>query len=100
VVLNPAVDAAWPTKESEVVGTHTARSAIPLIKEHLLDGFRLLLSQRRRNRALSLLKLLRCPSCTSDSLSSTESALTCSQCGMQYPIRNGIPVLYPRSMNV
>lgn len=100
VVLNPEVDAAWPTKVSDVVSTHMARSGIPLIKERLLEGFRLLLSQRRRNRALSLLTLLRCPSCKADSLSSTESTLTCSQCRMQYPIRNGIPALYPHSMKV
>jgi uncharacterized protein YbaR (Trm112 family) len=100
VVVNPAVDAAWPTKETEVVSTYSARSGIPLIKERLLDGCRLLLSQRRRNRSLSLLELLRCPSCTAESLSSTESALTCLQCRMRYPIRNGIPVLYPREVNV
>jgi uncharacterized protein YbaR (Trm112 family) len=99
-VVNPTVDAAWPTKEAEVVGAHTARSGIPLIKERLLDGCRLLLSQRSRNRSLSLLELLRCPSCTAESLSSTGSALTCSQCRTQYSIRNGIPVLYPREMNV
>ena len=99
-VVNPAVDAAWSAKESEGMSIPTVRSGIPLIKERLLNGCRLLLSQRRRNRDLPLLKLLRCPSCTAESLSSAENALTCAQCGMRYPIRNGIPVLYPREMNV
>ncbi len=100
VVVNPEVDASWSADESEVLHDSALRSGIPLVKERLLDGFRLLLSQRGRNRALSLLTLLRCPSCMADSLSSTGSVLTCSQCRMQYPIRSGIPVLYPRSMKV
>lgn len=98
MVLNPEVNAAWPTKESEDLSVPPARSGIALIKERLLDGSRLLLSQRRRNRALSLLKLLRCPSCTAESLSSSVNTLTCPQCRVQYPIRNGIPVLYPREI--
>jgi uncharacterized protein YbaR (Trm112 family) len=100
MVLNPEVDAAWPTKEHEVASAQVPRSGIPLLKERLLDGCRLLLSQRRRNRELCLIELLRCPSCMAESLSSTETGLICSQCRLSYPIRNGIPILYPRDMNV
>jgi uncharacterized protein YbaR (Trm112 family)/bifunctional DNA-binding transcriptional regulator/antitoxin component of YhaV-PrlF toxin-antitoxin module len=98
VVVNPEVDASWSAEESEVLHGSAPRTGIPLLKERLLDGFRLLMSQKARNRTLALEELLRCPTCSADSLKSAEDALTCSQCGMRYPVRNGIPALYPRSM--
>lgn len=98
MVLNPEVDAAWPAAECEVLNRRVSRIGIPLLKERLLDGFRLMMSQTARNRTLALGNLLRCPTCTAHPLKSAESVLTCSQCEMKYPFRNGIPVLYPRGM--
>jgi len=96
-VLNPDVDASWAAAGSE--STYEAagrRSGIPLIKERLLDGFRLVVSQQARNRALPLLDLLHCPTCASGSLQSGDGSVFCRACGMSYPVRNGIPVMYPR----
>jgi uncharacterized protein YbaR (Trm112 family) len=96
-VVNPGVDAAWPAANSESTCDAAApRSGIPLLKERLLDGFRLVTSQQMRNRALPLLDLLRCPTCASDSLQSGDGHLSCGACGTRYPVRSGIPVMYPR----
>jgi uncharacterized protein YbaR (Trm112 family) len=39
-----------------------------------------------------LLAILACPSCHG-SLAVTEDELGCTECGLHYPVRNGIPVL-------
>jgi len=39
-----------------------------------------------------LLKILICPSCQG-SLDEISEGLVCRQCGLQYPVRDGIPVL-------
>lgn len=39
-----------------------------------------------------LLKILICPSCQG-SLDEAPEVLVCRQCGLQYPVRDGIPVL-------
>jgi SAM-dependent methyltransferase len=98
VVVNPEIDAGWST-DDHLAPNGTACSGSAAAKERLLDLARLLLSQQRRNRALSLYDLLRCPTCTAESLQPHGDGLRCGTCLTDYPVRNGIPVLYPRSLH-
>ncbi|MCJ7779598.1 MAG: Trm112 family protein [Acidimicrobiia bacterium] len=42
----------------------------------------------------ALLEIMQCPSCTGTLTVRPEPpALVCSDCGLQYPIRDGIPVM-------
>lgn len=42
----------------------------------------------------TLLEILACPKCTGEiSLTGTKDGLVCEQCGLIYPIREGIPVM-------
>ncbi|HZJ48200.1 MAG TPA: Trm112 family protein [Acidimicrobiia bacterium] len=42
----------------------------------------------------ALLEIMQCPSCTGTLVERSDPpALVCSQCGLQYPVRDGIPVM-------
>lgn len=43
-------------------------------------------------KILSIIEIVVCPKCRGKLTASVES-LTCAQCNLEYPIRNGIPVL-------
>lgn len=98
VVLNPEVDAGW-SADDQPASNGTACSGSATVRERLLDLARLLLSQQRRNRTLPLYDLLICPTCTAESLQPHGDGLRCGACLTDYPVRNGIPVLYPRSLH-
>lgn len=40
-----------------------------------------------------LLEILRCPSCRGEFAPPTAEAMTCSACGLVYPVRGGVPIL-------
>jgi uncharacterized protein YbaR (Trm112 family) len=40
-----------------------------------------------------LLEIIRCPSCRGTFADPTTEEITCSSCGLAYPIRHGVPVL-------
>ena len=42
----------------------------------------------------ALLEIMQCPSCTGTLVERLDPpALVCSECGLQYPVRDGIPVM-------
>ena len=43
-------------------------------------------------KILSIIEIVVCPKCRGKLTASVE-LLTCAQCNLEYPIRNGIPVL-------
>lgn len=94
VIENPDVDAAWVPLRDEESSEPPRKSIKMVIHTWLLNVFRALLSQTRRNRRIDLLKLLRCPDCSSDSLARSNDHLHCELCGANYAVNNGIPVLY------
>lgn len=55
------------------------------LRQSAIAGVRGLLSQRRRNRALDLLPLLRCPACKDASLRREAERLRCNGCGASAP---------------
>lgn len=94
-LLNPEVDATWDapvaTRAAPVI-SFRAR-----INTMLLSLARAMLSQRSRNRTLQLGSLLACPSCRSVSLEIGKTFIHCPKCAADYPIRNGLPVMFADS---
>ena len=44
-----------------------------------------------------LMDILACPTCKGDlKYKRTESSLFCTNCGVKYPIKDGIPILLPK----
>lgn len=94
-VLNPEVDATWdaPTETREApVTSFRAR-----VNAMLLSLARAMLSQKSRNRTLKLDSLLACPSCRSANLDIGKALIHCRECAADYPIRNGLPVMFADS---
>lgn len=96
VVVNPEVNAAWDVKSNDSRVACTTQNFKVRFPRLITDSVRSLLSQNRRNKKIDLLKLLICPTCGADSLSSLGAAIICNECGISYPMQNGIPVLYPQ----
>ena len=90
-VLNPHVDAGWMAPIAP--GPALRRTPASMMRNALLRLARLALSQRRRNRAIDLIALLRCPACRAGRMSAEHQVLRCEQCGERYEIKDGIPRL-------
>lgn len=94
-IENPEANASWPADTVErpatIVTTFRAK-----VQGVMLDWARRLLSQTRRNKSIRLFDLLRCPGCGSSSLSPGDGEIGCQGCGAVYPIKNGMPVMYPK----
>lgn len=86
-ITNPDVDCTWPAEHtSSTRGRKTVRAAVHAT---VLRTARLLLSQNRRNRALDLMRLIRCPACGSTELSRRDGAIACAGCRQRHPIVHG-----------
>lgn len=94
VVVNPEDDATWPAPESapSAAGAPSLRGSIG---GAVLRLARRMLSQANRNRTLSLASLLACPDCRSTGMEATPDEVRCAGCGRRYPIRQGVPRMYP-----
>jgi hypothetical protein len=91
-VLNPEVDATWDAPvETRVTPATSFRARI---NAKVLSLARALLSQTARNRALKLDSLLACPACRSSNLDIGQTVIRCRACAADYPIRNGLPVMF------
>lgn len=96
-VVNPDTDASW-VAESDTTSPNVPVASIKArVQKFVLDGARSVLSQNRRNRMIDITSLLICPGCGSGSLSRTPAGLRCNDCMAVYPIRQGIPVMYPET---
>lgn len=95
-IVNPQADAGWVEPDSEVPVRPPALGFRGKLQGALLDWARLILSQTRRNKSIRLIDLLCCPSCGSGSLSQGIGEIECQACKAVYPIKNGMPVMYPK----
>ena len=96
-VINPEVRADWEPPAGTLNG-----HATPMRtgwRGLALNGLRTALSQTRRNKGIDLASLLQCPSCGQNSLSPQVSHITCDACHAEYPIRDGVPTMYPVAHN-
>lgn len=98
VVVNPEDDATWPAPESAALaaGNPSLRGSVG---GAVLRLARRLLSQAGRNRTLSLAPLLACPDCRNAGMEATPDEVRCAGCGRRYPIRQGVPRMYPEDMS-
>lgn len=94
-VLNPDVDAAWeaPTDINPGVQRCSLRARINAM---LLQIARSLFSQRQRNARIDLVSLLACPKCRNYELEAGAECIVCSSCRSEYPVRNGLPVMFEK----
>lgn len=96
-IVNPEVDSTWtlPT-ESYAKASAMPKPNFSLRLRYLVRRvLRWLFSQNSRNSRIDLSCLLQCPTCGAGSLQINADRFTCSACQTSYPIRNGIPVMYP-----
>ncbi len=94
-IINPEVNAAWEPVPCDRQ-TPACQGFKGKMRGMFLDFLRYCLSQKTRNNSLELIDLLICPTCGSDVLSTSAEVLICNRCGAVYPVRNGIPVMYPQ----
>lgn len=90
VITNPEVSAQWELSEHKdsIVNIKSVRQGVVSI-------IRWLFSQRKRNRNIDLIQLLRCPTCSHEKIKKVADELICEKCRSRYPIRNGVPYIYP-----
>ena len=99
IVVNPGVDAAWEAKLDDRQYVPEIKNLRGRISGLLLRLLRSWLSQNSRNKKIDLRSLLICPGCGSDTLSSIPAGILCNKCGINYPIRRGIPVMIPDGLS-
>ncbi|MBN1412866.1 MAG: methyltransferase domain-containing protein [Spirochaetales bacterium] len=92
-VVNPEIDADWEEIWTAPSCQPPARSFKAAVKGKILDLARKILSQTSRNRKLDLYSYLICPACKSDSLERGDKLLVCRDCGIEYPVKEGIPIM-------
>lgn len=93
-ILNPDESASWPLPNVEYQKTEIG------LRHHFVGLMRSLFSQGRRNANLVLFDLLACPSCHSNDLSFSDELITCKGCNQTYPVRHGVPVMYPATRDI
>lgn len=89
VIDNPEVSCDWPLPTNEYA---TAKLGV---RYRVVSLLRRAFSQRRRNAQLDVRSLLACPACGGIELSFQSAEVSCPACGSHYPIRDGVPVMYP-----
>ncbi len=90
-ILNPDMDANWTAPVDSGRPTQSARSFFAGLKTGLLEAFRNLLSQARRNRSINVPSLLQCPGCASHAFSSDSSGqLQCENCCSIFEVRGNV----------
>lgn len=96
IVLNPEVNADWdaPTEANPGVAKSGLRSRI---NGRALQIARRLFSQRSRNAGIKLNELLACPECRSAELDEVAGGIVCRSCRTEYPVRNGLPVMFRKT---
>jgi len=90
-VVNPDIDASWSLPKDD---SYAAQPLSPT-RRFSVRFARWLYSQRGRNAKLNIRELIVCPTCGSGGLSWSENNVRCLDCKISYPIRRGIPVMYP-----
>lgn len=98
-VVNPEVNAAWEPKLDDRQPVPEIQNTRGRMRRLILGLLRSWLSQNSKNKRIDLLSLLICPGCGSDSLMAMPAGILCNKCGINYPIRRGIPVMIPGSLS-
>ena len=92
-VINPEVDAGWPSPTSTSLENPTPKGPEAGVRIRLRDLLRWAMSQRRRNASIDVLHVLRCTACHASDLKRRPADLQCMTCGTIYPVRNNIAAM-------
>jgi uncharacterized protein YbaR (Trm112 family) len=98
-VTNPADDASWPYPEGATDPQPPRRNLKRAFRRFYLRIIRRLTSQGKRNHEIDLFALLRCPGCAGETLIRAPDHLTCKKCGEVFPIKDGIPRMFPSQVS-
>ena len=93
-IVNPHDAADWQAPESGAGSAYGAMGSSG-VKGAILAMLRSLLSQHKRNSAIDLISLLRCPTCHANAIMNTGDNYKCSACKVAYPDKAGVPVMHP-----
>lgn len=94
-ILNSEVETNWTAPESSLSRYRSSRGLKQVLGQAVLKLTRTVFSQRRRNVKLDLFDILACPQCHGVELAVSNGQIKCNGCGSIYPVRNGMPVMYP-----
>jgi uncharacterized protein YbaR (Trm112 family) len=89
-ITNPDVSARWALPENK-----NSVANINIVRRGVVSILRWFFSQRKRNQNIDLVQLLRCPTCNHEKIKKCNNELICEKCGSSYPMKNGIPFIYP-----
>jgi SAM-dependent methyltransferase len=92
-IVNPRDAADWQAPGTATDAAHGAAGSAG-VKGAILNALRNLLSQHKRNRALDLIPLLRCPTCHANAIANMGDNYKCSACKVDYPVKMGVPVMH------
>jgi SAM-dependent methyltransferase len=97
-IQNPKVDLSWaPPTDRTITVQKLSRPKVGQLRSYLVTLTRKLCSQTARNRQIDIVPLLHCPTCLSEKdLMRQEDGLKCGQCAVVYPMKKGVPVMYPQ----
>jgi len=90
-VLNPQDNIDWEAPKSHHPTEKISKSSA--VREWLRVILRNLLSQRRRNREIDLMNLIRCTACHSENMIIHNDHIECGFCGESFLRRNGLVVM-------
>lgn len=99
-IVNPEVDANWAYPDQCNDENYSHKTLKIVFRELMRKTCRYLMSQRDRNKQIDMIKIICCPTCSSDNLSKRESNIFCKGCSTSYPIRDGVPIMYPVSSKI
>ena len=85
-ILNPDANAAWPppASRSAVVEQRSMRHHL---SKWILSAIRRVFSQNKRNNALDVAELLRCPNCKSADLTKSAAYVVCCGCARKFAFK-------------
>jgi uncharacterized protein YbaR (Trm112 family)/bifunctional DNA-binding transcriptional regulator/antitoxin component of YhaV-PrlF toxin-antitoxin module len=98
-VTNPGADASW-TELGNAISKSSNYGMRGRINKLVLRVARMLFSQNRRNSKLRLSTVLACPLCKNLELTFSKYEIECTKCREVYPIKNGIPEIYPQRKHI
>lgn len=93
IVKNPDVDSSWEAL-TDIIPRRPTVGFRSTTHRWLQKIARTFLSQGRRNANLKLDALLACPECRGDKLDVDATRIRCESCQHDYPVRNGMPVMF------
>lgn len=101
-VVNPQVDCGWtlPEEAYRKSAALPSPSVLLRLRYGIRNAFRWLFSQNDRNRQIDVYALLACPTCGREELKKTDAGIMCGHCGVEYPIKNGVPLMFPKDGGV